>query len=57
MVEKDKRKELEDANQEWLYNANDVINLKLVTSRSDLDDSSKNFHPEFSHQIFQTETF
>eukprot|EP00794_Sanderia_malayensis_P003757 gene3757-4279_t len=32
--------------------ANDVINMKLVTSKDDIEDPDNSFQPEMSHQIF-----
>jgi len=53
--EQAKRKALEEANEQWICRANDVINLKLVNFRNDLENSSKIFRPEFTHQIFPNE--
>jgi len=38
--------------EEWETYANGVLNIKLVTRETDLEDSSKTFHPAFTHQIF-----
>ncbi|NP_001171746.1 histone acetyltransferase type B catalytic subunit [Saccoglossus kowalevskii] len=38
--------------EQYVTSANDAIHIKLVKTPSDIDDDSKNFHPEFTHQLF-----
>ncbi|XP_071478143.1 histone acetyltransferase type B catalytic subunit-like [Diadema antillarum] len=48
---------LRSALEEFISNASDVIELKLVRSKEDIEDDKTSFHPEFTHQIFgQNET-
>ncbi|XP_055936141.1 histone acetyltransferase type B catalytic subunit-like [Argiope bruennichi] len=47
-----KRKLTEDYLDPYVCNANEVINFKFVTSAEDIDDDSKNFKPEYTHQFF-----
>ncbi|XP_031552908.1 histone acetyltransferase type B catalytic subunit-like [Actinia tenebrosa] len=42
----------EDFLSSFKTSANSAINLKLVTTENDIFDKGKEFHPEFTHQLF-----
>ncbi|XP_054751731.2 histone acetyltransferase type B catalytic subunit-like isoform X1 [Lytechinus pictus] len=43
---------MRSALEEFICRANDVIEMKLVRSKEDIEDSSRSFTPTFTHQIF-----
>ncbi|XP_785091.3 histone acetyltransferase type B catalytic subunit [Strongylocentrotus purpuratus] len=43
---------MRSALEEFISRANDVIEMKLVRSKEDIEDSTRSFAPEFTHQIF-----